>query len=116
MNTERPAFPPIRMSLVLLGALALQPAFADHAASANVVHAKVALADLDLNSPVGRAAARDRIASAAKKLCAQFDDDRKVDHVVTRGDCVHEAMAAGFAQLTAQSSAAPLNARSTDSR
>lgn len=61
----------------------------------------VSLADLDLTTQAGADAAAGRINAAAKKLCRQFADDRKVSAWATYTDCYHATTAEVFRQLEA---------------
>ncbi len=65
--------------------------------------AAVSLADLDLTTPAGMDAARERVTLAAQKLCRHFLDDRKASSWATYTDCSRETVASAFRQLDAKS-------------
>lgn len=95
--------PPGRVCWVLLATLVAQAASATApTVSLETISARVSLAGLDLATPAGIAAARERIASAADRLCRVFEDPRKADHAQTRAECYRQSVAEGLHQLTEQ--------------
>ena len=90
-----------RTWLVLVAAFVAQAACAAPHPPLETLSAKVFLADLDLNTPAGVAAARERIASTANRLCSKLDDSRKADHAEAREECFQQSLAASLEQLRA---------------
>jgi UrcA family protein len=78
-------------ALVALFALTSGIALADHPPVTRV--AKVSLTGLDLSTPEGARAAFERIKTAAKHLCFQLSDARKVDDQVLYNACLIETLA-----------------------
>jgi UrcA family protein len=60
---------------------------------------RVSLAGLNLGTAEGRAEAQDRITRAAHRLCAGFDDERRVDHREAYAGCLRDSRAAALQQL-----------------
>jgi UrcA family protein len=67
-------------------------AHAQFATPPESVTTKVSLADLDLATPEGARAARDRLAKTANRLCRKFSDERKVSNVATLADCTRDTL------------------------
>lgn len=89
----------VAAGLCLLGLNAAANAVAP--ASTEKASISVSLADLDLGTKAGADVATARINAAAKKLCRQFADDRKVSSWATFTDCYHATTADVFRQLEA---------------
>jgi UrcA family protein len=62
---------------------------------------KVSLADLDLSTPEGLGAARDRLHQTARRLCSQLEDMRSIAHQPAFIKCVDESLADALRQITA---------------
>jgi len=62
--------------------------------------ARVSLADLDLSTPEGVRAARDRLHETARRLCSQLEDMRSVAHQPTFVKCVDESLEDALRQIT----------------
>jgi UrcA family protein len=62
--------------------------------------AKVSLAGLDLSTPDGARAARERLRGTARRLCAQVADDLDLSHRSNFVACVDETLAAALRQAT----------------
>jgi UrcA family protein len=62
--------------------------------------AKVSLAGLDLSTPDGARAARERLRGTARRLCAQVADDLDLSHQSNFVACVDETLAAALRQAT----------------
>lgn len=74
-----------------------------HRASApETTSATVSLADVNLATPAGISAARQRLAVAAKRLCRKFSDSRKVDDSQNQVDCYRETLANALQLLNAK--------------
>ena len=71
----------------------------------------VTLAGIDLSTPAGIAAAEARIAAAARQLCRQFEDSRRVSSRETYADCVRDTRQASLHQLEQRAPAAFAAAR-----
>ena len=56
------------------------------------VSAVVVLSDLDLRTPAGAQAARDRIRKEASRLCRKFSDSRRASDRETVADCMRQAV------------------------
>jgi UrcA family protein len=61
--------------------------------------AKVSLVDLDLSTPQGARAARDRLHEAARRLCSQVSDANDLSHQTNYVACVDGALADALRQL-----------------
>jgi UrcA family protein len=62
--------------------------------------AKVSLAGLDLSTPDGARAARERLHATARRLCAQVADNLDLSHQSNFVACVDEALAAALTALS----------------
>jgi UrcA family protein len=62
--------------------------------------AKLSLAGLDLSTPDGARAARERLRGTARRVCAQVADDLDLSHQSNFVACVDEALAAALRQAT----------------
>jgi UrcA family protein len=61
--------------------------------------AVVSLADLDISTPQGAQAARDRLQQTARRLCSQLQDSRDLGHQPHFVACVDRAMASTLRQI-----------------
>jgi UrcA family protein len=77
--------------------------------------AKVSLAGLDLSTPDGTRAARERLRGTARRLCAQVADDLDLSHQSNFVACVDETLAAALRQAT-EISASTATAKATLTR
>jgi UrcA family protein len=77
--------------------------------------AKVSLAGLDLSTPNGARAARERLRTTARRLCAQVADDLDLSHQSNFVACVDETLAAALSQA-AKIGASPARAGQTGAR
>jgi UrcA family protein len=77
--------------------------------------AKVSLAGLDLSTPDGARAARERLRGTARRLCAQVADDLDLSHQSNFVACVDETLAAALRQA-AKIGASPAGAAQTRAR
>lgn len=68
---------------------------------AESVTTRVSLLNLDLDSVDGRLAAQQRLASAAKRLCNRFSDDRRVSNAATQIDCYQQTYGEAIRRLEA---------------
>jgi UrcA family protein len=66
------------------------------------INAKVSLQDLDLNTPEGVRAAKQRIAVTAGRLCRTFSDSTRSTDAATVADCYRESFDAAIHELDAQ--------------
>jgi UrcA family protein len=78
----------------------------------------VSVADLDLSTPAGMSAARDRVFKTARRLCFGLADPSELSHASNYVKCVDEAVATAMLQVTdrahgvvAQSGAGQRNVR-----
>ena len=78
----------------------------------------VSLAGLDLSTPEGMSAARERVDKTARRLCSQLADPADLSHQTNYVKCVDDAVADAMLQVTgharglvAQSSAGQRNVR-----
>jgi UrcA family protein len=62
--------------------------------------AKVSLAGLDLSTPDGARAARERLRGTARRLCAQVADDLDLSHHSNFVACMEETLAAALRRVT----------------
>ena len=62
--------------------------------------AKVSLAGLDLSTPDGARAARERLHATARRLCAQVADNLDLSHQSNFVACVDDALAAALTALS----------------
>lgn len=56
------------------------------------VSASISISDLDLTTPQGTQAARDRIRQQALRLCRKFSDSRRISDRETAADCTRQAV------------------------
>jgi UrcA family protein len=93
-------------SLALSALLVITPAAAiagpQHMNKPQTASAKVFLADLDLTTPAGISEAHQRLAAAAKRLCREFSDSRRVSDNATFVDCYRDTLANATQDFTAQ--------------
>jgi UrcA family protein len=61
----------------------------------------ISLVDLDLSTPEGAQAARERLQQAVKTLCSQLQDNLDLSHRATYLECVDKAMTATNRHLDA---------------
>jgi UrcA family protein len=61
--------------------------------------AKVSLADLDLSTPDGARAARERLRQTARRLCGQVADSLDLSHQANFVACVNETLAKALRQV-----------------
>jgi UrcA family protein len=61
--------------------------------------AKVSLADLDLSTPDGARAARERLRETARRLCGQVADHLDLSHQANFVKCIDETMAKALRQV-----------------
>jgi len=109
MNTTTPLrFAPSRLSIaactaslmVLQSIAAADPPTQQPAAAAVEKRtAAVSLADLDLSTPQGVQAARERLHQAARQLCSQLEDSHDLGHQPHFVACVDAATAAAWQRL-----------------
>jgi len=64
---------------------------------------KVSLADLDLTTPEGASAARDRLHQAARRLCTQVADSLDLSHQPNFVACVEESLMKAQGQIATPS-------------
>jgi UrcA family protein len=90
-------------AMVALLALTSAIALADQPPQriAEIRAAKVSLAGLDLSTPEGARAARDRIKIVAERLCFQMSDPSLIDNQATYNVCVLESLAATVRRINA---------------
>ena len=67
--------------------------------------AKVSLADLDLSTPEGMRAARDRLHTMARRLCADLAHNRDLSYQPNFVVCVDDTLAGGLRQVNALAAA-----------
>jgi UrcA family protein len=77
--------------------------------------AKVSLAGLDLSTPDGARAARERLRVTARRLCARVADDLDLSHHANFVACVDETLAAALRRAT-ELDASTATAKSAQSR
>ena len=59
----------------------------------------VSLATIDITTPAGLAAAQERLAAAAKRLCRKYSDSRTVSRSATLEECYRETLANALRSL-----------------
>jgi UrcA family protein len=74
--------------------------------------AKVSIAGLDLSTPEGARAARERLRQTARKLCAQVADELDLSHHANYVACVDESVAKAMQQVATSSIVAGATATS----
>jgi|SRR5260370_26988151 UrcA family protein len=113
LNADPPA-----IALLALCVLASAAAAAPTSDTAPVTRsAKVSLAGLDLSTPDGARAARERLRGTARRLCAQVADGLDLSHQSNFVACVDETLAAALRQATEiGASTATANAAQTRAR
>src|SRR5229473_2447400 len=107
MNTDtymaRRFGPQVAVQTTALMALALAPvaAIAQSPAAAGVETrtSNLALADLDLSTPAGVDAARDRLQQTARRRCSQVADRQDLSHQPNFIACMDETLAAALRQI-----------------
>jgi len=67
--------------------------------------ARVSVADLDLSTPQGMRAARDRVQKMARHLCTQLEDLRDLSHHSNFVACVDDTLASALRQVNALAAA-----------
>ena len=70
---------------------------------------KVSLADLNLSTPEGANAARDRLRQAARRLCARVADELDLSHQANYVACVDESLAVALRKITEAATATASN-------
>jgi UrcA family protein len=60
----------------------------------------VSLADLDLSTPEGMSAARERVRKTARRLCFHLSDPEDLSHQTNYVTCVDDAVAGAMLQVT----------------
>jgi UrcA family protein len=73
------------------------------ATAPNTGVARVSLADLDLWTPEGIRAARDRLSTMAQRLCAELADNRDLSNQPDSIACTDDALAGALRQINASS-------------
>jgi UrcA family protein len=115
MNTDSPRTDEPRQILLAAtcGAAAALIAFAavvaaqEHSAKApETLSANVSLADLDLTTPQGERVARERLQTAATRLCNTFGDTRRVSNAATVEACTRDALNDALSRLNVRRLAA----------
>jgi len=88
-------------ALIALSATTPTPGTADqHAATASDTRvADISLADLDLSTPAGLRAARDRLRTMARRLCSEPTDRREHSHQPNFVACVDNTVAGALRQI-----------------
>jgi UrcA family protein len=96
------AIAPVTMVAGLIALVAIAPVrvMADTPPVLETRAVKVSLADLDLSTPEGLGAARDRLHQTARRLCSQLEDMRSIAHQPTFVKCVDESLADALRQIT----------------
>ena len=112
MNTTSPridpshAVPNAVAGAAMAALLALAPGWAvarePSRKAAETVATTVALADLDLSTSEGARIARERLTSAAARLCRTFGDTRKVSDAATIADCTRDTLEEALRRLSLQ--------------
>lgn len=89
------------IALLALCALASASAVAGSPTGAAPVTrtANVSLADLDLSTPEGARAARERLRKEARRLCSQVADSEDLSHQTNFAACVDETLANALRQV-----------------
>jgi UrcA family protein len=102
----RLAFPSCLMSIIgtttllALGVTGSANALAGSEVDASVARsAKVSIAGLDLSTPQGARAARERVRQTARKLCAQVADELDLSHHANYVACVDQSVAQAMQQV-----------------
>src|SRR5271167_2054270 len=99
MITQQTVRTAVMMAFCVLGpltAMAQQPA----PAAQETRSAKVSLAGLDLSTPEGMSAARERLRGGAVRLCSQVADELDLSHHANFLKCVDSAVTSALQQLT----------------
>ena len=65
---------------------------------------KVRVADLDLSTSAGTAAAHRRLTTMAERLCQKFRDQLSAADWATYVDCVHDTVASALEQIQTEAS------------
>ena len=68
-------------------------------ATGETLSATVSVSDLDLTTPAGIQAARERLTKQALILCGKFSDSRRISNRETMADCVRHAVAEALKRL-----------------
>ena len=102
---------PTILAFAVLSLSAVPTAMAGPARAPDQVSRPVTLAGIDLSTPAGIAAAEARIGEAARRLCRQFEDTRRVSSRETYADCVRDTRQASLRQLEQRAPAAFAAAR-----
>jgi len=95
LNTVRTAVLTALCVLICATAMAQQPSGAVESASR-----KISLAGLDLSTPEGMAAARERVHEAARQLCSEVAHSTDLAHQPNFIKCVDATMASALQQLS----------------
>jgi UrcA family protein len=99
MTTAQSARTAVMMAFCVFGpltAMAQQPAPAAPETRSN----KVSLAGLDLSTPAGMSAARERLQGTAVRLCSQVADELDLSHHANFVKCVDAAVTSALKQYT----------------
>ncbi|HWS68043.1 MAG TPA: UrcA family protein [Steroidobacteraceae bacterium] len=83
------------LTLAAVAAIALTPA----AAGVETRTSNLSLADLDLSTPAGVDAARDRLQQTARRWCSQVADRQDLSHQPNFIACMDETLAAALRQI-----------------
>jgi len=83
------------LTLAPVAAIALSPA----AAGVETRTSNLSLADLDLSTPAGVDAARDRLQQTARRWCSQVADRQDLSHQPNFIACMDETLAAALRQI-----------------
>jgi UrcA family protein len=99
----------------LIGLLAIAPVHATagkHVATVSETRvAKVSLADLDLSTPEGARAARERLHAMARHLCMRLEGDHDLGHQPHFVACVDETLVDALLQLNSLALASEQSSR-----
>jgi UrcA family protein len=89
-------------AMLALSVIAAASAFAGRPSEPAGITASetVRLADLDLSTPEGMTAARDRVHATARRLCFRLADPEDLSHQANYIKCVDDAFASAMLQLT----------------
>jgi len=101
MSTKTKCVATIIHGALLLGCLAISAAaLADEPQAAVSRSARVSLTDLDLSTPEGMQAARERVRATARRSCLQLADPDDLYALWTFEACVDRAVAGALRQIT----------------
>jgi UrcA family protein len=102
-----------KVAVIALCAIAPFAAMADQQPATTFVTrtTNVSLADLDLSTPAGQRAARERLHQIARCLCSQVADIQDISHQSNFVACVDETLANALRQLNGPTLAATEKSR-----